>query len=148
MHLHISSLFPSPPLSLLLAFLPPFPSLPSVPPSLRPFPSRSQVSSAPPSSWRTAVCLVGGARDFELSSPSIMRRLIPSLSPRVTVFLHSPLDENSRKLWALKWAAALAANLTGQLAGGNESRRGSSSSSSISTPFTKMARQICCSEQP
>ena len=60
-----------------------------------------------------------------------MRRLLPALSPRVTLFLNSPLDENARKLWALKWAPALAA-LTGQLAGGSEreSCRGSSSNSS------------------
>ena len=36
-----------------------------------------------------------------------MHRLLPSFPPRVTLFLHSPLDEASRKLWALAWAPGL-----------------------------------------
>ena len=58
---------------------------------------------------------MGGARDFELSGPSIVHRLLPSFPPRVTLFLHSPLDEASRKLWALAWAPGL---VTAAAAGG------------------------------
>ncbi|GJP75332.1 hypothetical protein CLOP_g5784 [Closterium sp. NIES-67] len=64
--------------------------------------ARQQVLSKPPSKWRTAVCLVGGARDFELTWPSILTRLLPSL-PSPSLFLHSPLDENAFKLWGTLW---------------------------------------------
>ena len=66
-----------------------------------------------------------------------MRRLLPALSPRVTLFLNSPLDENSRKLWALKWAPALAAQLTGS----NGSSSGNDSRSSA-FPFSQVQVEI------
>ncbi|CAI5488122.1 unnamed protein product [Closterium sp. Naga37s-1] len=65
--------------------------------------ARQQVLSKPPGKWRTALCLVGGARDFELTWPSILTRLLPTL-PSPSLFLHSPLDENAFKLWSAVWA--------------------------------------------
>ncbi|CAI7894312.1 unnamed protein product, partial [Closterium sp. NIES-54] len=80
------------------------------PPSLTspialPFPSL-QLASKPAHLWRVAVCLVGGARDFELTGPSIVQRLLlPLLPHRPVLFLHAPLDHASFKLWPLLWAA-------------------------------------------
>ncbi|CAI5488736.1 unnamed protein product [Closterium sp. Naga37s-1] len=51
-----------------------------------------------------AICLVGGARDFEATWPSILRHVI-SRYPPAHLFLHSPLDERASKLWALLLAA-------------------------------------------
>ncbi|CAI5486057.1 unnamed protein product [Closterium sp. Naga37s-1] len=65
-----------------------------------------QVNSKPAHLWRVAVCLVGGARDFELTGPSIVQRLLlPLLPHRPVLFLHAPLDHASFKLWPLLWAA-------------------------------------------
>ncbi|GJP44034.1 hypothetical protein CLOM_g3426 [Closterium sp. NIES-68] len=67
---------------------------------------REQVASKPADLRRVAVCLVGGARDFEMTGPSIVQRLLlPLLPHRPVLFLHAPLDEASFKLWALLWAA-------------------------------------------
>ncbi|CAI5459537.1 unnamed protein product [Closterium sp. Yama58-4] len=64
----------------------------------------STVQAPNPTTGRTAVCLTGSARDFELTGPSIVARLLPGLRPyRPVLFLVAPLDEHSHKLWALQW---------------------------------------------
>ncbi|RAL43216.1 hypothetical protein DM860_009998 [Cuscuta australis] len=57
---------------------------------------------------RIAVCLVGGARRFELTGPSIIRRILQAY-PRSDLFLHCPLDSNSYKLSLLRAAPRIAA---------------------------------------
>ncbi|XP_051124681.1 uncharacterized protein LOC127247026 [Andrographis paniculata] len=49
---------------------------------------------------RIAVCLVGGARRFELTGPSILERIL-RVYEKSDLFLHSPLDSNSYKLMLL-----------------------------------------------
>lgn len=56
---------------------------------------------------RMAVCLVGGARRFELSGPSIVEKILEEY-PNSDLFLHSPLDKNSFKFSLLKSAPRLA----------------------------------------
>ncbi|KAK6939241.1 hypothetical protein RJ641_028772 [Dillenia turbinata] len=56
---------------------------------------------------RIAVCLVGGARRFELTGPSIVERVLKEY-PNSDLFLHSPLDPNSYKLSLLKIAPRIA----------------------------------------
>ncbi|CAM8878320.1 hypothetical protein QQ045_020867 [Rhodiola kirilowii] len=56
---------------------------------------------------RIAVCLVGGARRFELSGPSIVQNIL-EVYPNADLFLHSPLDSNSFKFSLLKTAPRLA----------------------------------------
>ncbi|WOK92858.1 hypothetical protein Cni_G01550 [Canna indica] len=56
---------------------------------------------------RIAICLVGGARRFELTGPSIVRNLLEDF-PNAELFLHSPLDGNSYKLSLLKAAPRIA----------------------------------------
>lgn len=55
----------------------------------------------------TAVCLVGGARSFEATGPSILKHVIKRYEP-CDVFLHAPLDADSAKFWALGGASHLA----------------------------------------
>lgn len=57
---------------------------------------------------RIAVCLVGGARRFELTGPSIIEKIVEEF-PSSDVFLNSPLDSNSYKLSLLKSAPRIAA---------------------------------------
>ncbi|GAB4832996.1 hypothetical protein Ancab_007019 [Ancistrocladus abbreviatus] len=52
---------------------------------------------------RIAVCLVGGARRFELTGPSIVERILKEY-PNSDLFLNSPLDGNAYKLSLLKAA--------------------------------------------
>ncbi|XP_073011409.1 uncharacterized protein [Typha latifolia] len=57
---------------------------------------------------RIAICLVGGARRFELTGSSIVQYLLKQY-PNADLFLHSPLDENSYKFGILKDAPRIAA---------------------------------------
>ncbi|TKY75310.1 hypothetical protein E2542_SST04077 [Spatholobus suberectus] len=57
---------------------------------------------------RIAVCLVGGARRFELTGPSIMEMILRE-NPNSDLFLHSPLDPDSFKFSLLKFAPKVAA---------------------------------------
>lgn len=56
---------------------------------------------------RMAVCLVGGARRFELTGPSILERILMEY-PNSDLFLHSPMDRNAFKFSLLKTAPRLA----------------------------------------
>uniref|UniRef100_A0A5B7C2R0 DUF7796 domain-containing protein n=1 Tax=Davidia involucrata TaxID=16924 RepID=A0A5B7C2R0_DAVIN len=56
---------------------------------------------------RIAVCLVGGARRFELSGPSIVQKIL-KVYPNSDLFLHSPLDSNAFKFSLLKIAPRIA----------------------------------------
>lgn len=56
---------------------------------------------------KIAVCLVGGARRFELTGPSIMEKIL-RVYPNADLFLNSPLDQNSFKLRLLKDVPRLA----------------------------------------
>ncbi|VVA95470.1 unnamed protein product [Arabis nemorensis] len=56
---------------------------------------------------KIAVCLVGGARQFELTGPSIIEKIL-KVYPNADLFINSPLDQNSFKLWLLKDAPRLA----------------------------------------
>jgi hypothetical protein len=51
---------------------------------------------------RVALCLVGGARDFEVTGPSIRRHLLRGLPPRTDIFINAPLDADSYKLSLLR----------------------------------------------
>ncbi|XP_016471832.1 uncharacterized protein LOC107793902 [Nicotiana tabacum] len=57
---------------------------------------------------RIAVCLVGGARRFELTGPSIIQKIL-KVYPNSDLFLHSPLDSKAYKLSLLKAASRIAA---------------------------------------
>ncbi|KAL8135743.1 hypothetical protein AgCh_010391 [Apium graveolens] len=56
---------------------------------------------------RIAVCLVGGARRFELTGESIVEKIL-KVYPSSDLFLHSPVDQNSYKLSILKNAPRIA----------------------------------------
>jgi hypothetical protein len=57
---------------------------------------------------KIAVCLVGGARRFELTGPSILEMILKEY-PNSDLFLHSPLDLDSFKFSLLKFAPKVAA---------------------------------------
>lgn len=57
---------------------------------------------------RMAVCLVGGARRFELTGPSILEMILNEY-PNSDLFLHSPLDPDAFKFSLLKSAPKVAA---------------------------------------
>ncbi|XP_054818789.1 uncharacterized protein LOC129318185 [Prosopis cineraria] len=56
---------------------------------------------------RIAVCLVGGARRFELTGPSIIDNILKQY-PNSDLFLHSPLDKDAFKFSLLKNAPRVA----------------------------------------
>ncbi|GAV63455.1 hypothetical protein CFOL_v3_06973 [Cephalotus follicularis] len=56
---------------------------------------------------RMAVCLVGGARRFELTGPSIVEMIL-KVYPNADLFLHSPMDKDAFKFSLLKVAPRLA----------------------------------------
>ncbi|TYG69027.1 hypothetical protein ES288_D05G198400v1 [Gossypium darwinii] len=56
---------------------------------------------------RIAVCLVGGARRFELTGPSIVEKVLKRY-PNSDLFLHCPMDKNAFKLSLLRTAPRLA----------------------------------------
>lgn len=56
---------------------------------------------------RIAVCLVGGARRFELTGPSIVDNILNQY-PNSDLFLHSPMDPNAFKFSLLKAAPRIA----------------------------------------
>lgn len=56
---------------------------------------------------KIAVCLVGGARRFEITGPSIVEKILNEY-PNSDLFLHSPLDGNSFKFSLLKVANRIA----------------------------------------
>ncbi|XP_061372794.1 uncharacterized protein LOC133315229 [Gastrolobium bilobum] len=57
---------------------------------------------------RMAVCLVGGARRFELTGPSILEMIIKEY-PNSDLFLHSPIDKDTFKFSLLRFAPKVAA---------------------------------------
>ncbi|KAG6485020.1 uncharacterized protein LOC122011963 [Zingiber officinale] len=71
---------------------------------------RNRSGKAPPGivGSRIAICLVGGARRFEITGPSIMKHVLEEF-PDAELFLHSPLDGNAHKLSLLKAAPRIAA---------------------------------------
>lgn len=71
-------------------------------------PAGDQVKSKGLNGSRIAVCLVGGARRFELTGPSIIEKILNEY-PNSDLFLHSPLDGNAFKLSLLKTAPRIAA---------------------------------------
>lgn len=56
---------------------------------------------------RIAICLVGGARRFELTGPSIVRNLLEEY-PNADLFLNAPLDKDSYKFSLLKGVPRIA----------------------------------------
>ncbi|XP_073035931.1 uncharacterized protein [Primulina eburnea] len=71
-------------------------------------PARGAPVQDPQGGSRIAVCLVGGARRFELTGPSIVERIL-RVYGNSDLFLHSPLDSNAYKLSLLKDAPRIAA---------------------------------------
>ncbi|ERM98973.1 hypothetical protein AMTRI_Chr09g35490 [Amborella trichopoda] len=57
---------------------------------------------------RIAICLVGGARRFELTGPSLLQRVIGVYRENSDIFVHAPLDKNSYKLSFLRRAPHIA----------------------------------------
>ncbi|KAH0681500.1 hypothetical protein KY284_022585 [Solanum tuberosum] len=57
---------------------------------------------------RIAVCIVGGARRFELTGPSIIQKILKEY-PNSDLYLHSPLDSNAYKFSLLKTAPRISA---------------------------------------
>lgn len=65
--------------------------------------SNSKIETAP----KIAICLVGGARRFELTGPSIIKNVLQKY-PNADLFLNSPFDKDSYKFLLLKNAPRIA----------------------------------------
>jgi hypothetical protein len=74
---------------------------------------RSPSTSFDKGSTRIAVCLCGGARQFEVSGLSIKRNLLLSLGEPDT-FLNVPLDANTKKLPLLQGTNIVAVRIIAQ----------------------------------
>lgn len=70
--------------------------------------AKANATVALPPGSKIAVCLVGGARRFELTGPSIIQNIL-RVYPKSDLFLHSPLDSNSYKFSLLRNAPRIAA---------------------------------------
>ncbi|CAO2175651.1 unnamed protein product [Urochloa humidicola] len=75
-----------------------------------PRPPRGQPEMLPPrpDTTKIAVCLVGAARRFELTGPSILKNVLMQY-PHADLFLHSPLDGDAYKFSLLRDAPRVAA---------------------------------------
>ncbi|XP_021766616.1 uncharacterized protein LOC110731081 [Chenopodium quinoa] len=71
-----------------------------------PYTAAEEIRKSELTKSRIAVCLVGGARRFELTGPSIIERVLKEF-PNSDLFLNSPLDSKSFKLSLLKFAPRL-----------------------------------------
>ncbi|KAJ8618310.1 hypothetical protein MRB53_014496 [Persea americana] len=97
------SLSPHPP--------PPAPPLRPPPPPIRPYDpeaKRLKRKKAELDRSRIAICLVGGARRFELTGPSIVKNVLKEYR-NADLFLHSPLDKDAYKFSILKSSPRIAA---------------------------------------
>lgn len=54
---------------------------------------------------RIAICLVGGARRFELTGPSLLKYVVNRYN-NSDIFLHAPLDKDSYKFGLLNQASS------------------------------------------
>ncbi|CAA6673546.1 unnamed protein product [Spirodela intermedia] len=89
-------------LSPITSFVNPFSSSP--PPDLGPgLKRKAELDRA-----RIAICLVGGARHFELTGPTILKNILEEYL-NADLFLHSPLDRDAFKLSLLAAAPRVAA---------------------------------------
>ncbi|KAF3336170.1 hypothetical protein FCM35_KLT20677 [Carex littledalei] len=61
------------------------------------------IASVQSSTSRMAICLMGGARRFELTGPTNLKHVL-NVFPEADLFVHSNLDENSFKLSLLRSA--------------------------------------------
>jgi len=73
------------------------------------FPQDELEADKPSAGNRTAICLVGSARTFQATGPSILHFLVRQLEPHADLFLNSPMDSDSAKMWILARAASVAA---------------------------------------
>ena len=79
--------------------------------------SSLSVRQSPLYTWlrpRVAVCLAGGLRDFELTAPSIVRYLLSQSPGHLDVFVVTPLDENSWKVYLLESTNVVAVRIAPQ----------------------------------
>lgn len=85
----------------------PSPNLSRSPPPIPPPPNTTESETSRLERSRMAVCLVGGARRFELTGPSIVAKIL-KVYPNSDLFLHSPMDSNAFKFSLLKIAPKIA----------------------------------------
>ncbi|XAR61561.1 hypothetical protein NMG60_11016017 [Bertholletia excelsa] len=77
------------------------------PPPISPSKEREAKSKSELERSRIAVCLVGGARRFDLTGPSIVKQIL-KVYANSDLFLHSPLDSNAFKFSLLKISPRIA----------------------------------------